>query len=329
MSKFKTYRYTSRDNSPSTIDEPQESSYIQKRNYESLSRDTSPTSERALTVQLFKSTRKSRNPNEFVGGVTVASPFAFRTDHRAQKNAPTEQEENVFFKPEKVFEFKTTNLSPPNLSQSNKLKPITITPEKPVFKARSIPKNVLESTVEIIPSMKKKKIEKIKVLEDIVLTTTVPEPFQLKSQIRHDQYTEKFEESLRTQQLNDKKARCFIANPLPNHNVPFCTKPSSKPLTEVESFELNSDRRRMKRVEFDAKMKQREKELEDFKKELEQEQALQMMETMKKQRKSTVHKATPLPIHDPFVVGKSNEELTVPESPLLITKNRKSRITSI
>lgn len=284
---------------------------------------------------------------DYTGQPTISTPFKFATEDRirpstmkSSQELEDEELERIRGKPLKprsvdskvvqdyYFEVKGPTIPQPfefnidvRKSQFHIQKEETTSP----FKSRPIPKGILEPVMHEFKrrssiGMKNRKVRVFETTER--LTPTIPEPFHLESLERHQKYVEKFEENIKQETLAKKKNACFIAKPLPN-TAPFVPLKSTQPLTEVEAIQMNSDRRYQKRTQYEQEMKQRESEIDVYKRETEEEQRkIQQIETVKA-RRLTVHQARPLPLfEEPQLIIKSTAELTEPLSPLLYTKRR-------
>lgn len=100
---------------------------------------------------------------------------------------------------------------------------------------------------------------------------TEPEPFSLKTGQRGDKYKEEFKIRVDEEVKSMKKQAQFRAKPFVQKNV-FEPQKSTRPLTELTDVVLNSDRRALKRKEFEDTLKEKESMYEDMKKKWEAEQ---------------------------------------------------------
>ncbi|KAL6064074.1 MAP7 domain-containing protein 1-like [Balamuthia mandrillaris] len=103
----------------------------------------------------------------------------------------------------------------------------------------------------------------------------------------------------------------------------FEVSKSTKPLTEVDDFNLYTDERSLQRMAFEAKLREKERAAEEARKARELEQQLREEQEIKELRKKLVHKPLPVPKVKPMMrpLG-SNFVPTEPLSPAFHTKKR-------
>jgi len=148
------------------------------------------------------------------------------------------------------------------------------------------------------------------------LAPTKPEPFKLKIEERVEARLTQWQENVEKELEDQKKAALFKATEAKVLNqVPFMTKPSDKPLSEISNFKLHSDRRAEEREAFDLKVKQKEADLEGAKREQEERKKRDELEEITRLRKAAVHKAQPIRSYKPIEVKPSEKPLTNPSSP--------------
>lgn len=156
---------------------------------------------------------------------------------------------------------------------------------------------------------------------------TKPDPFELLSDRRYEQHHAELERRILEEEAKLEELRHFSARPVP-HPVPFLPKKSTKPLTQVEDFELHSTERAGRRQEWERKLKIREAELNRQRDEL---RRAREAEELRQQRQRPAPKVSaavlPLPHHPPPTIRPSNRPLTVPHSPALQTSRRQRKPT--
>eukprot|EP00092_Neocalanus_flemingeri_P022685 GFUD01024605.1.p1 GENE.GFUD01024605.1~~GFUD01024605.1.p1 ORF type:complete len:734 (-),score=225.55 GFUD01024605.1:140-2341(-) len=146
--------------------------------------------------------------------------------------------------------------------------------------------------------------------------TTKPEPFKLVGEARVEASLTQWQKNVEKELQEQKKATLFKASePRVLSQVPFVTKPSDKPLSEISNFTLHSDKRAEEREAFDLKVKQKEVDMEGAKREHEERRKREDQEEVVKLRKAAVHKAQPIRNYKPIEVKPSDKPLTYPSSP--------------
>eukprot|EP00743_Colponemidia_sp_Colp-15_P001972 GILK01002145.1.p1 GENE.GILK01002145.1~~GILK01002145.1.p1 ORF type:complete len:714 (-),score=130.71 GILK01002145.1:182-2245(-) len=117
----------------------------------------------------------------------------------------------------------------------------------------------------------------------------------------------------------------FKAQPTPQTtHEPFIVKKSTKPLTEVTDFQLNSDRRADVRHEFEARKAEREAEKDAMRRQAVVEKREAELREVAEIRKSMQFRAKPILRTKPMDVKPSERVLTEPHSPALQTRKRAS-----
>eukprot|EP00731_Ephydatia_muelleri_P027025 Em0018g1125a len=158
---------------------------------------------------------------------------------------------------------------------------------------------------------------------------TQPEPFNLESELRGQQYWSKFQEELKAKQLQAKTEAEFVARDCKVlEQEPYIPHKSFKPLTEVSNFVLHTEIQSEQRKKFDEEQRQREmmmKQEEMEKKALkEAEDAI----ALKELRNSLVHKAQPIHHYAPVEIHPSDRPITMPVTPELRTATRLRTVTT-
>ncbi|KAL8612429.1 hypothetical protein ACOMHN_008414 [Nucella lapillus] len=164
--------------------------------------------------------------------------------------------------------------------------------------------------------------------EKVVKEPTRPEPFQLETDERGTYYAQELGHKVGRIQLTEeeeeqRKAAEFRAQP--NRTIykrPFIPEKSTKALTDISDFELNSDRRAMDREEFEMRKKEREVELEGHRRQREQRDKVEEEMAIAKLRAEMVHRSNPIRRYPPMVIKPSDKPLTEAESPQFSDKLR-------
>ncbi|XP_050396038.1 targeting protein for Xklp2 homolog isoform X2 [Patella vulgata] len=145
---------------------------------------------------------------------------------------------------------------------------------------------------------------------------TEPVPFEFEIDFRSSRRAEDTSSCSSTRFEEDMQVP-FKAKPVTViYQEPFIPKKSTKPLTDVTEFELNTERRAANRESFDNHIKHKEAEMEASKRQREHEEKLAYEVEKAKLRSETVHKANPVRHFAPVQVHPSNRPLTRPESPM-------------
>ncbi|KAK9824414.1 hypothetical protein WJX72_010115 [[Myrmecia] bisecta] len=153
-------------------------------------------------------------------------------------------------------------------------------------------------------------------------TITVPAPFALASEARHEEAAvlrelqNTWEEEQRQAQAHFKARPVMVAEP-------FAVEPSDKPVTVPEGPKLALEERSLLRHQFDAEMAAKERMLEAEKRAKEAKRRKEEEEAVKAYRKGLAFKARPMPnFNAPFLPGLSAAKLTESRSPAFCTRSR-------
>ncbi|KAK0051443.1 targeting protein for Xklp2 isoform X3 [Biomphalaria pfeifferi] len=146
---------------------------------------------------------------------------------------------------------------------------------------------------------------------------TQPEPFHLHIDERGEKYKQQFKAK---QMEEEEKAAVEAANfkAGPNaviHKEPFQPQKSSKPLTEISEFDLNTEQRAAQREVFDQRTKAHEAYLEAVKRQKEEEREREEKAAVARMRQEAVHKATGIKKYKAVVLKPSDKPLTEAKSP--------------
>nr|XP_022335373.1 targeting protein for Xklp2 homolog isoform X2 [Crassostrea virginica] len=150
---------------------------------------------------------------------------------------------------------------------------------------------------------------------------TVPEPFQLEVDERGVKRLQEFSQKVEEESKSLKSH--FKANPARVlQQEPFCPQRSSKPLTDISGFELNTEQRSQKRENFEMHKKAREAEIEAAKRQRERQKEEEEKAAVAKMRAEAVHKSQPIKRYKSVEVLPSDRPLTCAESPKFETDRR-------
>lgn len=150
------------------------------------------------------------------------------------------------------------------------------------------------------------------------IALTKPEPFRMAIDERVDARVAKWQEGLKEELEEQRRATNFKAQEARSLVIPpFVPKPSDKPLSEISNFTLHSDRRAEERAVYELERSAKEAGLEGQRRELEERRRRQEEEEVQKQRRAAVHRAQPVKQYKPLEVKPSTKPLTMPESPHL------------
>jgi targeting protein for Xklp2 len=155
---------------------------------------------------------------------------------------------------------------------------------------------------------------------------TEPEPFALRTDARGNDYQREFRAHVDEElEYESEDARRFVARPRPAAlDAPFFPARSARPLTAVDDFELNSDRRAAERAEFEAAQAAQAAETERRGALAAKERAAEEAREIKELRRSLVHKARPILRESAPAPQVAKRPLTEPKTPNLATKARAS-----
>lgn len=155
---------------------------------------------------------------------------------------------------------------------------------------------------------------------------TKPEPFTLISDLRYEQHHAELERRIRKEEAELDAIRQFHSRPMP-HAAPFLPRKSTKPLTQVEDFELHSTERAERRREWEESLRAKEAELAELQRQQQELRQLREAEELRQLRLQLVPKAQPVAHYAPVKVKPSNRPLTIPHSPALQTSHRSRKRT--
>lgn len=153
---------------------------------------------------------------------------------------------------------------------------------------------------------------------------TKPAPFELYVDKRGKDYQEQFQaKQLEEERRMQREAAVFKAGP--NSVIQkkaFQPQASTKPLTEIDGFQLNTDIRAASREMYDQHLKQREAQLEAVKRQRLQQQEEEEKAAIMKMRKEAVHVATGIKKYKPQVIKPSDLPLTQAQTPRFSNRSR-------
>ena len=150
--------------------------------------------------------------------------------------------------------------------------------------------------------------------EEIPLTE--PLPFNLPGNARHRQAQEKFSQKIHDENERLKKDTQVKARPLPDMSKAFIVSKSDKPLTEVVDKVLASDIQAQKRLNYDARDRERREHEKAAREEAKRVDAERDALELKRLRSTQLQfHAQPVRGKHEYQIKPSEKELTVPQSP--------------
>ncbi|XP_067137489.1 targeting protein for Xklp2 homolog [Centruroides vittatus] len=158
---------------------------------------------------------------------------------------------------------------------------------------------------------------------------TQAEPFNLLMDQRSKEKLEKWQKEIEEELNRENEARIFKAKPSKVlYKSPFVPEKSTKPLSDLTSIYLNTERRAAEREKFEYLKNLREREREAEFEKLLQEREREELEEIARYRAKIVHRARPVKHYVPLEIQPSSIKLTQPQSPHLATKFRSKRLAS-
>jgi Targeting protein for Xklp2 (TPX2) domain/Cell cycle regulated microtubule associated protein len=153
---------------------------------------------------------------------------------------------------------------------------------------------------------------------------TEPKPFKLKSVELSEYASRKNAEAVARERAAElERANSFKARPFKAQNATFLVKKSTKPLTEVQEFDLFSEHRAIERSEFEDRNQSRIREAEKRRQQEAAEKEQQEQIAIQEMRKTMVPKAQPIRHYKSGPTEPIEARpLTQPVSPMLRTKQR-------
>lgn len=153
------------------------------------------------------------------------------------------------------------------------------------------------------------------------MVITQPQPFALKIEERGADHKKKFlakvqDEMKENIERTNFKATLFVPT------QPYEPQKSTKSLTVIEDFSLNSDVRAIERHTYDLQLEEKMRAAEEVRKQQEEERLAQEAIELKLLRAKMVPKAQPILLGKPLVIHGSTQPLTQPHTPKLRTKQR-------
>eukprot|EP00088_Acartia_fossae_P040797 TRINITY_DN4252_c0_g1_i3.p1 TRINITY_DN4252_c0_g1~~TRINITY_DN4252_c0_g1_i3.p1 ORF type:complete len:767 (+),score=251.71 TRINITY_DN4252_c0_g1_i3:80-2380(+) len=168
-----------------------------------------------------------------------------------------------------------------------------------------------------------KGIEHPRLPEKKAQAPTQVKPFNLKIEERVENRLNKWQDDIKKELEDQRRAANFKANEAKVLNqAPFMPKPSDKPLSEVSNFKLHSDRRAEERQQYEQERLKREVDLEQAKREREVRKKQEEENEVARLRRQAVPKAQPIKAYKGVQIKPSEKPLTMPVSPRLAAKAR-------
>uniref|UniRef100_H3ALN4 TPX2 microtubule nucleation factor n=1 Tax=Latimeria chalumnae TaxID=7897 RepID=H3ALN4_LATCH len=179
---------------------------------------------------------------------------------------------------------------------------------------------------EVVPKFKATPLpdfESIHLPDKKVKSPTNLEPFQLRIDSRGAAKAERWGQMIQEEFKHQKEAACFKARPnVVIHQEPFVPKKENKKPIEnisgsivVEGFELATEKRAKERLEYEKRLAEQEALRERLEQEKLKQQEEQEKEEIGRLRNEIVHKAQPVHKYKSVEVKRSEQQLTIPQSP--------------
>uniref|UniRef100_A0A383VSF2 TPX2 C-terminal domain-containing protein n=1 Tax=Tetradesmus obliquus TaxID=3088 RepID=A0A383VSF2_TETOB len=152
---------------------------------------------------------------------------------------------------------------------------------------------------------------------------TLPDPFELKSLSRHEEFEEKRRRQLQEEEEAARRAAEFKARPV--HTAgPFVVHESDAPLTVPVDPDLATEHRAVDRHEFDEHVTEKMREQEDERRRQAELKRRQEEEATRQYRKKLRFSARPMPSFEhPYMAQPSDKPLTNPKTPNFASKKLK------
>ncbi|XP_064420681.1 targeting protein for Xklp2 isoform X2 [Latimeria chalumnae] len=158
--------------------------------------------------------------------------------------------------------------------------------------------------------------ESIHLPDKKVKSPTNLEPFQLRIDSRGAAKAERWGQMIQEEFKHQKEAACFKARPnVVIHQEPFVPKKENKKPIVVEGFELATEKRAKERLEYEKRLAEQEALRERLEQEKLKQQEEQEKEEIGRLRNEIVHKAQPVHKYKSVEVKRSEQQLTIPQSP--------------
>jgi len=152
---------------------------------------------------------------------------------------------------------------------------------------------------------------------------TIPQPFQLRSESRHQDFVSEFSRELQQEEEAKRAEAEFKARPVPKLDKVFTVQSSDKPLTVPEDISFTTDTRVEERKKFNQAMEEKMRAIEEQKRREEEERQLAEEQAKLEFRKQLHFEARPVPdFSKPFMALPSGKKLTCPHSPKLGRKKK-------
>ncbi|EDV26078.1 uncharacterized protein TRIADDRAFT_55817 [Trichoplax adhaerens] len=279
---------------------------------------------RPFDPKMFENSSTSGIKNKATACTTKPIGFKFHSDKRRSSNSEKSKENDE--KEAECKRFKAQPIPAKILDGVTGVKrieqvPLTI-PQSPALMGKQrhaiYQQKLLEMPSEEPYIFKARPIpaDNIELPEKKPISPTKPEPFAMPGLKVREEKLQKQQEKLEEEQKIEKESQNFKARPnVVTFNKPFEPRRSSKPLTDVTGFKLNTE----ERVEERQKFKEELKSKEEFKQMIEEQKKIELEERERKEvmalRKQMTHKANPVHHYKSVHLQGSDKPLTVPYSP--------------
>ncbi|XP_061114555.1 targeting protein for Xklp2-A-like [Conger conger] len=152
--------------------------------------------------------------------------------------------------------------------------------------------------------------------EKKVAAPTKAEPFRLLVDERGANRCDRWEQMIKDEQKQQEKATLFKARPnTVAHKEPFMPKKENLSVLVPQGFQLSTERRAQERQEYERALCEKEAMCAHIEEERRRETEKREEEETTQRRQQQVHKAQPVRRYKPLELKKSEEALTIPQTP--------------
>lgn len=156
---------------------------------------------------------------------------------------------------------------------------------------------------------------------------TIPDPFQLRSEILHENALRKIEEAERAREASEKEKRIFKARPLDEDMLQgplFLPTLNHEHTVVTDGTEMHSEQRALERAKYEEERRKREEEEKERREIVERERQREEERKLQEERKANAFKARLLPLSHfhPDMPDTQVRPGTSPHTPALRTMAR-------
>ncbi|XP_064154226.1 targeting protein for Xklp2-like [Anguilla rostrata] len=152
--------------------------------------------------------------------------------------------------------------------------------------------------------------------EKKVAAPTKVEPFRLLADQRGATKSDRWGQMVKDEQRQQEEATSFKARPnTVTHKEPFMPKKENNSVFVPQGFQLSTERRAQERQEYERALCEKEVLCARIEEERRREMEMKEKEEITELRQQQIHKAQPVRRYKPVELKKSEESLTIPQSP--------------